>query len=61
MYFYAEPTDHPCRDKGSSCAAANIIQDGDYRLAAWINGYTDQGETFGRSVVLGNIFVDDGM
>ena len=59
MFFFAEPTDHPCNLIGTSCGVANTMPDGDYRLAAWINGYTDQGETFGRSVVLGNILVDD--
>jgi len=57
MYFFKQPTDHPCQGSGSSCQSANIIPAGNYRLAAWINGYSDQGETFGRSVVLGNIEV----
>jgi len=57
MYFYKEPTDHPCQGAGSACGAANIIPAGSYRLAAWVNGYTDQGETFGRSMVLGTVDV----
>ncbi len=57
MYFYAGPTDHPCQAAGTSCQNANIIPPGDYRVAAWVNGYSDQGETFGRSVVLGNVNV----
>ena len=59
MYFYKGPTDHPCQNQGTSCGAANVIPAGDYRLAAWVNGYSDQGETFGRSVVLGNILVKE--
>jgi len=57
MYFFKEPTDHPCQGAGSACGAANIIPAGSYRLAAWVNGYTDQGETFGRSMVLGTVDV----
>jgi len=57
MYFFDQPTDHPCQGTGSSCQAANIIPPGNYRIAAWVNGYSDQGETFGRSMVLGNIEV----
>ena len=57
MYFFDKPTDHPCQGTGSSCQASNIIPAGNYRIAAWVNGYSDQGETFGRSVVLGNIEV----
>jgi len=57
MYFFDRPTDHPCQGSGSSCQEANIIPPGNYRIAAWVNGYSDQGETFGRSMVLGNIEV----
>jgi len=57
MHFFIGPTDHPCNDVGSSCTDANIIPAGDYRGAVWINGYSDQGETFGRSVILGNVLV----
>ena len=59
MIFYDRPTDHPCQGTGNSCLGANIIPAGTYRIAAWVNGYSDQGETFGRSVVLGNILVFD--
>ena len=61
MYFYEEPTDHPCQDTGTECIKNNpqayIIPDGTYRMAAWINGYTNQGESFGRSVLLGSVTV----
>ena len=57
LYFFSGPTNHPCQAAGTSCQNANIIPAGDYRVAAWINGYSDQGETFGRSVVLGNVIV----
>jgi len=57
MMFFDKPTDHPCQGTGSSCQASTIIPPGNYRIAAWVNGYSDQGETFGRSVVLGNIEV----
>jgi len=58
MYFWKEPTDHPCAGNGAGCNNANVILNGDYRVAAWVNGYSDQGETFGRSVVLGNVLVN---
>ena len=57
MIFYKQPTDHPCQGVGSSCLDANIIPIGNYRITAWVNGYSDQGETFGRLVVLGNVEV----
>jgi len=57
MYFFENPTDHPCQDDGQNCSSANIIPDGNYRTAAWINGYTDQGESFNRSVILGTVVV----
>jgi len=57
MYFFDRPTDHPCQGSGTSCLNANIIPNGNYRMAAWVNGYSDQGESFGRSVVLGNVLV----
>jgi hypothetical protein len=59
LHFYAQPTNHPCQGAGQTCSDATIVPDGIYRMAAWINGYTDQGEDFGRSVVLGYIVVED--
>jgi len=59
LIYYNEPTDHPCQGNGSSCQNANIIADGVYSMAAWVNGYSDQGETFGRTVQLGSITVKD--
>jgi hypothetical protein len=59
LHFFAQPTNHPCQAAGQTCSDATIIPNGQYRLAAWINGYTDQGEDFGRSVVIGNIIVED--
>ena len=59
MIFYKQPTDHPCQNQGSSRQNANVIPAGDYRVAAWVNGYSDQAESFGRSVVLGNILVKE--
>ncbi len=61
MYFYEEPSDHPCQNTGTFCIQNNpqavIIPDGPYRMAAWINGYTNLGESFGRSVQLGSVDV----
>jgi hypothetical protein len=57
LHFFDHPTDHPCGTQ--TCQDANIIPPGTYRLAAWINGYTDQGESFGRSVLLGSTQVQD--
>jgi len=59
LYFYANPTDHPCQAAGQSCQDANIIPDKQYKVNAWINGYSDQGESFSRSVFLGNVVVED--
>jgi hypothetical protein len=63
LRFYAEPSNHPCQAKGTTCIGGDpngmVIPDGQYRMAAWINGYSDQGEDFGRSVVLGYIIVED--
>jgi len=61
LYFHHEPNDHPCKPQPAtaSCPDANIIPDGQYRMAAWINGYSDQGESFGRSLLLGNTVVED--
>jgi len=57
LIFYKRPTDHPCRNSGDNCPVANIIPPGDYRVALWLNGYTDRGEDFRRSVILGTVTV----
>jgi hypothetical protein len=57
LHFFDHPSDHPCGTQ--SCQDANIIPDGTYRTAAWVNGYTDQGESFGRSILLGSTQVED--
>jgi len=51
LFFYI-PTDQP-----STTAAGTIIPPGIYRTAIWLHGYTDQGETFQRSIVLGSVNV----
>jgi len=57
LFFYSRPTDHPCQNSGNNCPQANVIPTGDYRVALWVNGYSDQGESFGRSVILGQVNV----
>ncbi len=57
MHFWENPTDRPCKASGVCNSAGTIIPAGTYRVAIWVNGYSDQGETFGRSVVLGVITV----
>ena len=57
LIFYSRPTDHPCQNSGNNCPVANIIPPGDYRVALWLNGYTDQGDDFRRSVILGTVTV----
>ncbi len=57
LYFYENPSDHPCQN--SSCSASNVISAGSYKVGIWVNGYTDQGEAFGRSVLLGLVTVID--
>jgi len=51
LFFYI-PTDQP-----STTAAGTVIPTGIYRAAIWLHGYTDQGETFQRSIVLGSVNV----
>jgi len=57
IFFYDSPTDHPCQGSGSGCQNANIMPPGVYTMAAWVNGYSDQGETFGRTIQLGSVIV----
>jgi len=51
LFFYI-PTDQP-----STTALGTTILPGIYRTAIWLHGYTDQGETFQRTVVLGSVNV----
>ncbi|MEE8180447.1 MAG: hypothetical protein V3T67_01265, partial [Nitrosopumilaceae archaeon] len=51
LFFYI-PTDQP-----STTSAGTVIPPGIYRTAIWLHGYTDQGETFSTSVVLGTVNV----
>jgi len=51
LFFYI-PTDQP-----STTSAGTVIPPGIYRTAIWLQGYTDQGETFSMSVVLGSVNV----
>jgi len=51
LFFYI-PTDQP-----STTSAGTVIPPGIYRAAIWLHGYTDQGETFSMSVVLGSVNV----
>jgi len=53
MYFY-QPTDHPSKN-----TLGTLIPVGQYRVAIWLQGYSDQGETFTRSVILGQVTVVD--
>jgi len=55
MYFYI-PTDHP---SSNGTPLGTIIPPDDYRLSIWVQGYSDQGETFSRSVILGTVTVVD--
>jgi len=64
LIFYDNPTDHPCKGGGVSvCLVADpllgLMPDGVYSMTAWVNGYSDQGETFGRTVQLGSVMVAD--
>jgi len=51
LFFYI-PTDQP-----STTSAGTVIPPGIYRAAIWLHGYTDQGETFRKSIVLGSVNV----
>ncbi len=53
LFFYI-PTDQP-----STTSAGTPIPPGIYRTAIWLHGYTDQGETFQKSIVLGSVNVVD--
>ncbi len=53
LFFYI-PTDQP-----STTSAGTVIPPGIYRTAIWLHGYTDQGETFQSSIVLGSVNVVD--
>lgn len=57
IFFFAHPSNHPCA--GSNCQNADFIPPGVYSMAAWVNGYSDQGETFGRTVQLGTVTVQE--
>ena len=51
LFFYI-PTDQP-----ATTVTGTVIPPGIYRTAIWLHGYTDQGETFSMSVVLGSVNV----
>ena len=53
MYFY-KPTDHP-----STGELGNLIPAGNYETTIWAEGYTDQGESFERTITLGTVTVID--
>jgi len=50
---FEKSTDEPCRN--GDCGTR--IPPGDYRLALYVNGYSDRGETFGRTVIIGTVTV----
>jgi len=54
LFFYP-PTDHP----STTIGFGNLITPGLYRTSIWLHGYSDQGETFQRSIVLGIVNVVD--
>jgi hypothetical protein len=53
MYFH-EATDIPSVDQSGT-----LIPPGIYKTTIWINGYSDQGETFSRAVVVGSVTVTE--
>ncbi|MHA7647239.1 LamG-like jellyroll fold domain-containing protein [Nitrosopumilus sp. S4] len=55
----AELLFHEATDIPSTTQAGNLITPGAYRTTIWINGYSDQGETFSRSVVVGSVTIVD--
>ena len=55
IIFFSNPSSHPCA--GTNCPASVEIPPGVYSMAAWVNGYSDQGETFGRTIQLGTVTV----
>ena len=54
LIFY-QPTDHPSTQTGP--VLGTWIPAGQYRVSIWLQGYSDQGETFTRSVILGTVNV----
>ncbi len=51
LYFH-EATDIPSDDE-----SGNLMIDGTYDTTVWLNGYSDQGESFLRSIVVGAVQV----
>ncbi len=51
LYFH-EATDIP-----STTEAGTLMVDGTYHTTVWMNGYSDQGETFSRSITVGTVVV----
>ncbi len=51
LYFYVA-SDIPSTDQSGS-----VMVDGDYNTTIWLNGYSDQGESFLRSIVVGKVGV----
>jgi len=51
LYFH-EATDIP-----STTEAGTLMVDGSYHTTVWMNGYSNQGETFSRSITVGTVTV----
>jgi len=56
LVFY-QPTDHPSDNNPSITGV--LVPAGQFRVSIWLQGYSDQGETFTRSVILGTVNVVD--
>ena len=48
---------HPATDVPSNDQTGNLMVDGMYDTTVWLNGYSDQGETFLRSIMVGSVEV----
>ena len=55
----AEMWFHEATNIPSTTESGTLMPPGSYRTTIWINGYSDQGETFSRSVVVGSVTVID--
>jgi len=53
--YFNPSSDRPCQ--AGNCGTR--VLPGEYKVSVWLNGYSDQGETFGRSVALGQVTVLD--
>jgi hypothetical protein len=51
LYFY------PATNIPSTDLTGDLMVDGGYDTTIWLNGYSDQGESFLRSIVIGSVDV----